>query len=174
MGKHSKSKPDDIDEQNPKWNKGFEIKPNSAVIWFICSIGIFVLKFIVPPVDWLYKLLEYDFDTETLLAIPVGSIVISKFVTSGLIEETGKLFNVTWLYLSWSPLTTIVLDFLILTPATFFTTPVVFKTPFFSISSWPIVEVISFEFFLSANITFSEPISLLATTLNSFNSRWYC
>ena len=45
MGKHSKSKPDDIDEQNPKSNKGFERKPNSAVIWFICSIGIFVVSF---------------------------------------------------------------------------------------------------------------------------------
>jgi len=45
MGKHSKSKPDDIDEQNPKSNKGFERKPNSTVVWFICSIGIFVVSF---------------------------------------------------------------------------------------------------------------------------------
>ena len=43
MGKHSKSNRDDIDEQNPKSNKDFERKPNSTVVWFICSIGIFVV-----------------------------------------------------------------------------------------------------------------------------------
>ena len=45
MGKHSKSNRDDIDEQNPKSNKDFERKPNSTVVWFICSIGIFVVSF---------------------------------------------------------------------------------------------------------------------------------
>ena len=45
MGKHSKSKPDDNDEQNTKSNKDFERKPNSTVVWFICSIGIFVVSF---------------------------------------------------------------------------------------------------------------------------------
>ena len=45
MGKHSKSKPDEIDEQNPKSDKGFERKSNSAIIWVICSIGIFVVLF---------------------------------------------------------------------------------------------------------------------------------
>ena len=45
MGKHSKSNRDDIDEQNPKSNKDFERKPNSSVVWFICSIGIFVVLF---------------------------------------------------------------------------------------------------------------------------------
>ena len=45
MGKHSKSKPDDNDEQNTKSNKDFERKPNSSVVWFICSIGIFVVLF---------------------------------------------------------------------------------------------------------------------------------
>ena len=43
MGKHSKSKPDNSDEQNPKLNKNFERKPNSSIIWLICSIGIFVV-----------------------------------------------------------------------------------------------------------------------------------
>ena len=45
MGKHSKSKPDEIVEQNPKSDKGFERKSNSAIIWVICSIGIFVVLF---------------------------------------------------------------------------------------------------------------------------------
>ena len=45
MGKHSKSNRDAIDEQNPKSNKDFERKPNSTVVWFICSIGIFVVSF---------------------------------------------------------------------------------------------------------------------------------
>ena len=43
MGKHSKSKSDSNDGQNRKLNKDFERKTNRAVVWFICSIGIFVV-----------------------------------------------------------------------------------------------------------------------------------
>ena len=50
MGKHSKSEPNNNDEQNPQSNNNFERKTNNSFVWIICSIGIFVVLFSLIPV----------------------------------------------------------------------------------------------------------------------------
>ena len=53
MGKHSKSKPDENEEQNIEFNKNFGKKENISFVWIICSIGIFVVLFSLISVVFL-------------------------------------------------------------------------------------------------------------------------
>ena len=102
MGKHSKSKPDDIDEQNPKWNKGFEIKPNSAVIWFICSIGIFVVSFSLISVVFpglIISIVDTNLFGETfeigVMGIPflIVNVIIFSLIVLGIKQRLPNAFT---------------------------------------------------------------------------------
>jgi len=102
MGKHSKSKPDDIDEQNPKSNKGFERKPNSAVIWFICSIGIFVVSFSLISVVFpglLISIVDTNLFGETfeigVMGIPflIVNVIIFSLIVLGIKQRLPNAFT---------------------------------------------------------------------------------
>jgi len=45
MGKHSKFNDNNNEKQNPELNEDFGKRSNNSIVWFICSLGIFVILF---------------------------------------------------------------------------------------------------------------------------------
>ena len=102
MGKHSKSKPDDNDEQNTKSNKDFERKPNSSVVWFICSIGIFVVLFSLISVVFpglIISIVDTNLFGETFeigaMGIPflIVNVVIFSLIALGIKQRLPNVFT---------------------------------------------------------------------------------
>ena len=102
MGKHSKSNRDDIDEQNPKSNKDFERKPNSTVVWFICSIGIFVVSFSLISVVFpglLISIVDTNLFGETfeigVMGIPflIVNVIIFSLIVLGIKQRLPNAFT---------------------------------------------------------------------------------
>ena len=102
MGKHSKSNRDDIDEQNPKSNKDFERKPNSTVVWFICSIGIFVVSFSLISVVFpglLISIVDTNLFGETFeigaMGMPflIVNVVIFSLIVLGIKQRLPNAFT---------------------------------------------------------------------------------
>ena len=102
MGKHSKSKSDSNDGQNRKLNKDFERKTNRAVVWFICSIGIFVVLLslisvvfpglIISIVDT--NLFGQTFEMGTM-GIPflIVNVIIVSLITLGIKQKLPNSFT---------------------------------------------------------------------------------
>ena len=102
MGKHSKSNRDDIDEQNPKSNKDFERKPNSTVVWFICSIGIFVVSFSLISVVFpglIISIVDTNLFGETfeigVMGIPflIVNVIIFSLIVLGIKQRLPNAFT---------------------------------------------------------------------------------
>ena len=102
MGKHSKSKPDDNDEQNTKSNKDFERKPNSSVVWFICSIGIFVVLFSLISVVFpglIISIVDTNLFGETFeigaMGIPflIVNVIIFSLIALGIKHRLPNVFT---------------------------------------------------------------------------------
>ena len=102
MGKHSKSNRDDIDEQNPKSNKDFERKPNSTVVWFICSIGIFVVSFSLISVVFpglIISIVDTNLFGETFeigaMGMPflIVNVVIFSLIVLGIKQRLPNVFT---------------------------------------------------------------------------------
>ena len=102
MGKHSKSKPDDNDEQNTKSNKDFERKPNSSVVWFICSIGIFVVLFSLISVVFpglIISIVDTNLFGETFeigaMGIPflIVNVIIFSLIALGIKQRLPNVFT---------------------------------------------------------------------------------
>ena len=102
MGKHSKSNRDDLDEQNPKSNKDFERKPNSTVVWFICSIGIFVVSFSLISVVFpglLISIVDTNLFGETfeigVMGMPflIVNVVIFSLIVLGIKQRLPNAFT---------------------------------------------------------------------------------
>ena len=102
MGKHSKSKPDEIDEQNPKSDKGFERKSNSAIIWVICSIGIFVVSFSLISVVFpglIISIVDTNLFGETFeigtMGIPflIVNVIIFSLIALGIKQRLPNAFT---------------------------------------------------------------------------------
>ena len=102
MGKHSKSNRDDIDEQNPKSNKDFERKPNSTVVWFICSIGIFVVSFSLISVVFpglIISIVDTNLFGETFeigtMGIPflIVNVIIFSLIALGIKQRLPNAFT---------------------------------------------------------------------------------
>ena len=102
MGKHSKSNRDDIDEQNPKSNKDFERKPNSTVVWFICSIGIFVVSFSLISVVFpglIISIVDTNLFGETfeigVMGIPflIVNVIIFSLIALGIKHRLPNVFT---------------------------------------------------------------------------------
>ena len=102
MGKHSKSTRDDIDEQNPKSNKDFERKPNSTVVWFICSIGIFVVSFSLISVVFpglIISIVDTNLFGETFeigaMGIPflIVNVIIFSLIALGIKQRLPNVFT---------------------------------------------------------------------------------
>ena len=102
MGKHSKSKPDDNDGQNTKSNKDFERKPNSSVVWFICSIGIFVVLFSLISVVFpglIISIVDTNLFGETFeigaMGMPflIVNVVIFSLIVLGIKQRLPNVFT---------------------------------------------------------------------------------
>ncbi len=102
MGKHSKSKPDDNDGQNTKSNKDFERKPNSSVVWFICSIGIFVVLFSLISVVFpglIISIVDTNLFGETFeigaMGIPflIVNVIIFSLIALGIKQRLPNVFT---------------------------------------------------------------------------------
>jgi len=102
MGKHSKSKPDDNDGQNTKSNKDFERKPNSSVVWFICSIGIFVVLFSLISVVFpglIISIVDTNLFGETFeigaMGIPflIVNVIIFSLIALGIKHRLPNVFT---------------------------------------------------------------------------------
>ena len=102
MGKHSKSKPEDNDGQNTKSNKDFERKPNSSVVWFICSIGIFVVLFSLISVVFpglIISIVDTNLFGETFeigaMGIPflIVNVIIFSLIALGIKQRLPNVFT---------------------------------------------------------------------------------
>ena len=102
MGKHSKSKPDENEEQNIEFNKNFGKKENISFVWIICSIGIFVVLFSLISVVFpglIISLVDTNLFGETfeigVIGIPliIVNIIIFSLILLGIKQRLPKSFT---------------------------------------------------------------------------------
>ena len=104
MGKHSKSKSDENEEQNLELNENFGRKINSSFVWIICSIGIFVVLFSLISVVFpglIISIVDTNLFGETfeigVIGIPliIVNIIIFSLILLGIKQKLPKLFTNT-------------------------------------------------------------------------------
>ena len=102
MGKHSKSKPDENEEQNIEFNKNFGKKENISFVWIICPIGIFVVLFSLISVVFpglIISLVDTNLFGETfeigVIGIPliIVNIIIFSLILLGIKQRLPKSFT---------------------------------------------------------------------------------
>ena len=93
MGKHSKSKPDNNDEQNPQSNKNFERRTNKAIVWSIFMIGFIIIILSISSAAFPGLLVSLTGDAEFLEPFEISSIGVPIIAINIIIISLVILYN---------------------------------------------------------------------------------